>query len=622
MTATLEAPPVEAPKPRFQLSFGGTSIQVTGDDLERSRKWCKENVKACPVIPPYLAGDPDAKLFFPPKPEKLLFWTSTGKEKAAEEVVNSWNKAVTLMEQDPLRYGHRPSCWSDADKCISESLLTCIFGGGGSSKTRFAAELGVRTMLKKPGAKVLWLHEAQQPSIDIQQAYVYDMLPPEWKRLKYRKSDRITKINWTKAGGFMAGAHHKFVLPNGSMGLFGFYNQDIKVCEGYGWDLVLADEDLPLGWLKTLLYRLPRQNGKMVWTFTPIRGITPAIKEVVDGATVIETRKAELLDQHRVHVPGCPKGHMPYLQKGIFCDGGSQIIYFFTEMNPWSGYEQQKKVAARATTEEKERRFYGWSRQLVGKRFPKFGGWNIVKEIPKDVTRYVVMDPGPGRNAFIIWVAVDRYRRHWIYREWPDVETYGEWAVTSETKNKWDGDMGPAQKPLGKGVKGYKEIMLNAEGNTWTGTHWQTGPTTETIFIRYGDPRAMADPSGVEEGQEGSNMFSRFVEEQKDEKGNVIGPSMDFLPAPGYHIERGVEMINDLLDKYNPDEPPTAMLNEPGLFVHERCKNVIWAMNNWTGIDGEKGASKDPVDTVRYMATADLQFHDPKMQVSYGGGSY
>jgi len=441
MTATLEQPPV-SPVPQ--------KIRVSPQEMEAAKRWFAAKIKTAPACPPRLDGAD----WWPLTPEKCLRLTKAGMDQELERLATLQNREVELMCLDPLRYGYRPQCWTDAGKCIEESLLTCIFGGGGSSKTRFAAELGIRTMLKKPGAKVLWLHEAQQPSIDIQQMYVYEMLPSEWKRLKYRKSDRITKINWTKAGGFMAGAHHKFVLPNGSMGLFGFYNQDIKVCEGYGWDLVLADEDLPLGWLKTLLYRLPRCNGKMVWTFTPIRGITPAIKEVVDGAQIIKTLPAELLDQKKVHVPGCPKGHMPYLQKGVFCD--SQIIYFFTEMNPWAGYEQQKKVAHQATVEEKERRFYGWSRQSIGKMFPKFGAWNIVKDIPKEVTRYVIKDPGPGRNAFIIWVAVDRYRRHWVYREWPDVETYGEWAVTSENKNKWDGDMGPAQKPLGKGVKGYK----------------------------------------------------------------------------------------------------------------------------------------------------------------------
>lgn len=616
MTEVPEAPPITPVQERVRL--GTSNIYVTPDDFKKAEQWIKENVRPSPVIPPSIT--PESRFYWPITPNKVLYWMHTGKIADAEKLITEHNRAVEWMEVDPLRRGYEPDCWKDADKCLEESLLTCVFGGGGASKSRWSARTGVRQMLKKPQSKVLWLHEAQQPSIIVQQSFVYDFLPPEWKRLRQRKSDRTTKINYSRATGFLAGQHHMFVLPNGSLGVFGFYNQDIKVCESHGWDLVIADENLPLGWLKTLLYRLPRCNGKMIWCYSPIYGITPAIKEVVQGAKMLKTLPAEMLEPDKMHVDGCPKGHMPYLQQGTYCD--SKIIYFFTSMNPWSGYELQKKLArAKKETEEViERRFYGWSRSTIGKKFPKFGAQNIVTEIPKDLTRYVVLDPGPGRNAFIIWIGVDRNRRHYVYREWPDHETYGDWAVASETKSKWDGDMGPAQIGLGKGVRGYKEVMLLAEGNVWNGSAWDT-TKAEKIFIRYGDPRAMASPSGVEEGQEGSNLFDRFREEQADDKGHVLGPSMDFLPAPGYHVERGVEMINDLLE-YNPQEPITALLNEPRLYIHESCKNLIWCMHNWTFMDGEKGASKDPVDDLRYAATADLQYHDPKTQVSYGGGSY
>lgn len=610
MSAVLEppsAPAIIAP-PRVKLTRNGISIEVTQTEIENTRKWIAENVKHSPLLKD-------------PRPEVLLHMMKTGQDKIVEEEITKRNKTLELMELDPLRYGYVPDCWNDLDQCVNESVLTCLFGGGGASKTRAAARLGVRKMLEKPGAKVLWLHETQENSIIVQQRFVYDYLPYELKRRKQRKSDRTTKINYSLTTGFLAGAHHMFALPNGSMGIFNFYSQDIKVCEGHGWDLVLADEDLPLGWLKTLMFRLPRANGKMVWTFSPIRGITPAIKEVVQGAKTIKSLPAELMDQKKRHVADCPPGEMPYLQQSNYCDG--KILYFFTNMNPWAGYELQKRIALqkKSTVEEIERRFYGWSRDTIGKQFPKFGVWNIVSKIPNEVTRYVFMDPGPGKNAFIIWVAVDRNRRHYVYREWPDMPTYGEWAVASENSKRFDGDPGPAQVSLGKGVRGYKEIMLKAEGHTWTGNTWD-GTKAETIFVRYGDPRAMADPSGVEEGGEGSALFDRFREEQPSENGYPSGPMMDFLPAPGYHIERGVEMINDLLDKYNPTEPVAAMLNEPNLYVHESCKNLIWCMHNWTWRDGEKGASKDPIDCVRYAATADLQYHDPKMKVSYGGGSY
>jgi len=42
----------------------------------------------------------------------------------------------------------------------------------------------------------------------------------------------------------------------------------------------------------------------------------------------------------------------------------------------------------------------------------------------------------------------------------------------------------------------------------------------------------------------------------------------------------------------------------PRLFVSEDCPNTIYALENWRGVDGEKGATKDPVDCVRYFYTS------------------
>jgi hypothetical protein len=547
------------------------------------------------------------------EPEQAL-WLHRNNQTELQEIIGERNRVIDLMERDPLRYGFIPECWNDAEKLSQESLLTAIYGGNGSSKTWACSYFGVKKCVSKPGAKVLWLHESEQSSIDIQQVAVRHYLPIEWKNHKKKSYDRTTSLGYTRATGF---SNNKFVLPNGSLGKFGNYNQDVADYEGYGWDLVLADENLPLGWLKTLLYRLPRCGGKLVWSFTPIRGITPAIKEVVTGAKIRETRKAELLSQEKVHVTGCPKGHMPYIQEGVWCD--SRIIYFFTEMNPWSGYEQHKKIMLKATQEEVERRTYGWARNSIGKRFPKFDNNNIIPldKLPKEVTRYVFKDPASARNAFIIWVAVDPHGRHYIYREWPEITKYGEWAVTSEDSKKWDGDPGPAQRPLGFGVADYKREMLVLEGNRWNGKAWDM--VGEKIFERRGDPRAMAAPSGMDETG-GASMFDRYREPQKDSNGWDM-PPMDFQPAPGYHIDRGVEAINDLL-AWNPNEPPTALVNEPRLYVTENCRNTIWALENWTGADGERGACKDAVDTVRMMATSDLFYHNPKMKVSSGGGGY
>jgi hypothetical protein len=56
--------------------------------------------------------------------------------------------------------------------------------------------------------------------------------------------------------------------------------------------------------------------------------------------------------------------------------------------------------------------------------------------------------------------------------------------------------------------------------------------------------------------------------------------------------------------------------------VCEDCAQVIWALTNYTGKSGEAGASKDVIDTLRYMAGAQLLPVDSTTFGSKGGGSY
>ena len=48
------------------------------------------------------------------------------------------------------------------------------------------------------------------------------------------------------------------------------------------------------------------------------------------------------------------------------------------------------------------------------------------------------------------------------------------------------------------------------------------------------------------------------------------------------------------------------MNNEPRLFISSECVNSIYALKEWTGADGRKGALKDVIDVLRYAVLADL----------------
>ena len=62
--------------------------------------------------------------------------------------------------------------------------------------------------------------------------------------------------------------------------------------------------------------------------------------------------------------------------------------------------------------------------------------------------------------------------------------------------------------------------------------------------------------------------------------------------------------------------------DKPGLFVSTECKNLIYSLREWTGVDKERGATKDPVDCLRYLVQEDQLTVKPDNLVMTRGGSY
>jgi hypothetical protein len=535
--------------------------------------------------------------------------------KRVHEIFKQREEAIEREQLDPYRYGMVLEPWRDAMELLGECFILAVFGGNRAAKTEFGAWWGVKKLVEKPAAQGLWLHESEQTSIDVQQLAVHKYLPLEWKEAKKSK---ITNISWSRKNGF---SDNKLVLPNGSVGKFGSYKQDIGDYEGLEYDFIVADENLPLAWLRTLLVRLATRAGKFIWCYTPIRGLTPAGKEITDGAITLETRPvdADVLDPLTVHVEGCPRGTMPYTQRSPYGAGETRIIYFHSDMNPYGGYEELKKMLRGFDKEDRKRRGYGYARNTIMTLFPMFGAAHVIEaeRVPESVTRYHFADPAGARNMFQIWVGVDKDGRHYVYREWPDVPRFGDWAVPAEDNRRWDGAMGIAQPTVGYGVLEYKRQILSDEGNRWDAWWVMCG---EQIEQRYMDPRSGA-AQAITETEGGSSLMDRMRGEHYNDKKLLEGPGLDFFPAKGLREDEGIQAVADLLS-YNRNEPITALVNEPKLFVTRNCQNVIWALKNYTGHDGEKAACKDPIDCLRYMATEELQWLDPKREVVVMGGTY
>jgi hypothetical protein len=554
-------------------------------------------------------------------------------------------ETIQLAEADPLEHGWVFPHWRDALEQLSlDIILLCLFGGNGSGKTWFAMWELMRTMFAYPGCKVLCLHEAEQSSQEVHHAIAYQFLPPSIKpKDNYKVKNTVnTQIAYNNKTGFTGNA---FSIPNGSKMVFGYYTQKVKLYEGTGWKRIFFDEDAPLSWINTLLVRLPRAKGKAIWSFTAIDGITPAIASVTKGAVTLKARPVDsevLPVDHRVtQDQDWPVGTMPYLQESI--KEGVRTMYFHTELNPLpeGQYKDMKRLAKSMDVVWRERRLYGVTRDNMRSLCNFTAAHKIKRErmaeiLAKPCTRYHVLDPASNRNCFQIWFAVDVHGRHYIYREWPDVPHYGEWALPSDDSNKWDGKPGPAQNSLKYGITDYKRQILEAEGwslieGVWhpytiqseivDGQQVEKRVVSEQIFARYIDPRSGNVDSVAEESGE-SSLIDRFGEEQRDHLGLVSGPCMDFEPAYSGRAERdGIMLINELL-AYNKQEPITALLNEPMLYVSEDCKNTIWALQNYTGHDGEKAACKDPMDDVRYAVLKKCQHYTEDDFRSRGGGAY
>jgi len=524
-------------------------------------------------------------IHLPTEDEVIGLAQTIGAEKTAE-VLKRREEKIQAEITDPYRHGYEPESWADADTLLMGGNELLIMGGNRAGKTEYAAKRVMQLLCTRPNSRIWCLHTTSQTSIQMQQAVIWKYMPPEFKNAKKTK---VTNIQYSQKNGFTDAT---FVLPNRSQCFFMNYGQEKKVIEGGEPDLIWCDELVPQDWIETLRYRLVTRSGKMILTFTPITGFTPVVKDYVAGCRIKKTRFADLLPETQ-NVPGIPKGHMPYIAE---CSKGSaNVIWFHSILNRYSPFEQIKLALRGRGPYEVKIRAYGWAESLAGSQFPRFGEANIIPadQIPEEGTNYMAVDPAGARNWFMVWLRIDEHGNKFVYREWPDI-SMGEWALPSE---KPDGRPGPAQKQgAGMGLTEIKEHILTLENG-------------EEITERYIDPRAAGSPVINKEG--GTTLLQLLDEEPC---------AMYFTPAAGLRLEEGISIINDWF-AYDQNQEISA-INQPKLFISEECHNLMWCLREWTGLDNEKGASKDPIDALRYIAVMQPDYGGSDSYKAIGGGSY
>lgn len=647
---------------------------------------------------------------FTNEPEHVLFPLLTerevdnlvrrhGPDKAAELIqadCRMRREQIARAERDPVACMPRPKVWHIARWLIRDELvrLLVLLGGNRSSKSYCAAywlmevALGItaRECAQNEGVEFLVVSESQDSSRATAQRIVYSLLPAELKAKNGRKHP-VRYLHYSIKEGF---SDDILVLESGVQIKFATYGQDPGDWEGRELGLKhrrsmawWADENMPMPWYMMFRRRGTYRPGWGVWSYTPINGITPVIKEAVGEGRIRRTRQAAMLPPEQVHVPGLRPGRVPFVQDGA--DQHVRVCYYHSDLTPFkSGAKRYSELVAE-TVKDKTRDYvlavyYGYTRDVAGRAWPKYSRQVHqvgVADLPWEGTNYVFIDPAGGRSWFFLWVRVapGNPRRLYIYRDWPDKRRHGEWAVPStrttgpDARRGRDGDTGPAQRNPGWGISRYKLQMLREESidlelhgdgtfklldpycrnlanrrfkeagmeplREWVNpagmmecawSHIQvvafraatTEPIREEIRSRYIDPRAAGQPQEAMRGKK--TLVTMFAEVDRRGNGEIEAPAMRVTPAfSGRDRDEGIRAVNDLLD-YDDNSPVVAVLNEPQLYVADRCEQVDWVLTHFTGDGAEDDGGKDVADLLRYISTtADVRHIAPGGHLVTGG---
>ncbi len=610
-----------------------------------------------------LAGYMQAGVFAPLDPELAEFmgpeWT--------RKFYATCNEGIARMEADPLQYGFEPASWSLADKAILEFrqefpvgvIVVLVMGGNRGAKTEWRSKRTNENLFKNRDYKTWACQATQESSREAQQTKIYKYLPPEYRNESGRmRHGAKVKVNYTPWGGF---TEDVFAVQNihgtTSECRFKFYSMNARSLEGAEINEGWLDEEAPLDWLEALMIRAASRNGIVYLTFTPKWGYTATVKALLQGAVTVEETDADmdLIGVRDVKGKVIAPKKVPLIQRNLNItipgDTGKLnakaiIIYFHTSENPFpitsvkdpsgkitvvTNWESMKSTLMGASEAKILTTAYGVPTRAMMSRFPLFSdqphviSLNRFREIQKGGgTWFHFLDPCDGRNWFQIWIFCDNTNRAFVVaespsfdHEWayiPGVGNPGPWAVPGK---KFDGEEGDGQKEWGWGYNQYLEEIERMERLLAL-----PGETAIDVRRSHKDESIAAKAARISARWVDARYANRktFKEERSMtmiEDLSELG--MNFLAAPSEKaIDSGhgggdgsLRMINDKL--FYDTQRPIDQTNQPKLYVVETCPNVIYALKEWTGKDGQKGACKDPVDTLRMFVLSGSEHVDEEL---------
>ncbi len=529
-----------------------------------------------------------------------------------------------------------------------------IMGANRSGKTDFASKLAMQ-FADSGGKSMLVGFQTLKTGKGTQMKRLWNYMPKPFKEknIALKKASRIDEhISYTEQNGF---AGSKITFGNRSILDFVTYEMDVKSIEGSEYDFGWLDEEFPQSFLSTLRSRLASKKGILLGTFTPISGYTPVVADFLDGMQVTKWHTAYMLPldggivepwselglapeeytalmEDSAEVPESrPEECLKWLlgegekeradgrafvrtPRVAVCKGGeAAAVWFYGSDNPYGSPGSVIRSAAknRRATSEIKARVYGIAEKLSGRLFPKFSREkNVIpiEALPRRLVRIHVVDPAPERNWCSGWYGYEKATDTlYKYREWPgnyEVPGVGvppPWAQLSDRNHGVnDGEYAGGQEDFGMSFLKYKYEWARLE-------RWKDF----TDWVKEGhDP--LEWPENLDEVEEWTELMgteepiaervidARAASQSKmSMKENltlfdeVAKLAEGFLPASGQQIAVGLAVLRDRI--------------EDGRYkVTANCTNTIFAYENYTGKDGQKGAVKDWIDCDRYAALSGI----------------
>ena len=488
---------------------------------------------------------------------------------------------IRASESDPVRYGFDLDGWGRMRKGIEKYNECLVLGGNRSGKTTGCAKMVMQAVMNNEDGHIVCFSQNADTSVKIQQSAIWEMMPKEFRR-KTKSTEGY--INFSMQNGFTGSS---FIFPDTRTRVdFKTYTQfsnNQTILEGFEFGFKKAN-GLNIGaWLdeylgdaalvNTLRFRLATRNSKLVIGFTPIDGYTPFISEYLKGAETLETKDAELLGGKA----------LPIVQYSTGRDAA--VIYLHSDENPFGGYDRIQKDLRGRPEEEILVRAYGVPVKSMASLLPLFNTEvNVLSSLPNkygrkfpDITDqsryscYQVVDPAGARNYVAIWAGVNREGEVYIRREWPDRDTYGEWAVFGDPKWRY----GVAAKKVGHNVESYVELFREIEEDLGI-----------QVIERIGDSRYFS-----RENENNDDLFTAFYDY-----------GMHFVPSDGRMEEIGIAALDEWFS-YNPNMGIDDA-NKPLCYIHKDCGNLIDSLINYNSKGKSDEPLKDFFDVLRYLRMA------------------